>query len=225
MKWYFVSGLGYDRRIFERLRLEMASVEYIEWIEPKGEESIRSYARRLFQNIPDGGEDVVLIGYSLGGLMVQEIAAERSFFKIVLLSSIRAAQEMHVPFRLIKSLQLYRFITAKGGIRTIRYWGHLQGYSNATERDLFKQMMRDRSDAYLQWAFKTIVQWTAPTLPAFTKIVRIHGTADRIFLFRNISPPDIVIPEGTHLMVYRRPEEIAQALKKAVSLLNTTITS
>lgn len=225
MKWYFVPGLGYDRRIFRRLDLETVWVEYIEWIEPTKDESIRSYAKRLFQAVPDEDEDVVLIGYSLGGLMVQEIAAERSFSKIILLSSICAAQEMHLPFQLIKSLQLYRFFTAKGGIRTIRYWGHLQGYSSVAERDLFKQMMRDRSDTYLQWAFKTMVHWTAPTLPATTRVVRIHGTADQIFLFRNIASPAIVIPEGTHLMVYRRSAEVAQALQKAVSLLNTSTTS
>jgi hypothetical protein len=64
---YLFSGLGADRRIFQKLDLSGYIVHYIEWIPPLGDESIEHYASRISNQIKE--PNPVLIGLSFGGMM------------------------------------------------------------------------------------------------------------------------------------------------------------
>lgn len=48
MNAYFISGLGADKRIFSRIKLdERIHVIHVEWIKPLKKESLPDYAKRL----------------------------------------------------------------------------------------------------------------------------------------------------------------------------------
>jgi hypothetical protein len=51
MKIFLIPGLGFDFRIFQNIDFEDFEVEYINWIEPKLEESLLDMN---FQSIFDG---------------------------------------------------------------------------------------------------------------------------------------------------------------------------
>ena len=62
MNVYFISGLGADRRAFERIQLPpQFSVHHLDWIEPRKDESLNDYAMRLGEGI-DTTKPFALVG-------------------------------------------------------------------------------------------------------------------------------------------------------------------
>ena len=73
MNAYFISGLGADKQMFQRIKLpEGFTIVHLEWIDPLKDETFEHYAKRLAQGI-DTSEDFILVGLSLGGLMSVEM--------------------------------------------------------------------------------------------------------------------------------------------------------
>ena len=69
MNIYFISGLGADRRAFERLKLPGEfSLHYLEWIKPRIKESLNEYAKRLADTI-DTAKPFSIVGLSMGGMI------------------------------------------------------------------------------------------------------------------------------------------------------------
>ena len=71
---YFVPGLAASIEIFENIKLpeSIFEVHFLEWILPIHNETIESYAERMCQKISH--ENIILIGVSFGGIMVQEMS-------------------------------------------------------------------------------------------------------------------------------------------------------
>ena len=66
-------GMAANPLIFERIKFpENYIINYLEWLMPIGDEKLSDYAERLSKSI--NGDNVVLIGVSFGGIIVQEIA-------------------------------------------------------------------------------------------------------------------------------------------------------
>jgi len=208
MKIFLIPGLGYDYQIFEKLNFKNHDVSHIEWIEPKIAEPIKAYAIRLFENLPQNEEKITLIGHSFGGVVAQEIAAVKKIDKIILIASVKSQNEIPLSFKLIKYLKLHRFLTKKLSIHTLKYWGKTHGFKTHEDQELFKSMIRKTSNHYLQWALKTLVGWTTPKLLSATKLIQIHGTRDKTFPLRRIQKPNIIVEKGSHIMLYKRPEEM-----------------
>jgi pimeloyl-ACP methyl ester carboxylesterase len=212
MKIYLIPGLGYDGRIFERLDFKGHDVKRLRWIEPKEKEAIHDYAARLFEDLPANEEDIILIGHSLGAIMSQEIAAQKKIKKIILLSSIQSRNELPMLFKLVKPFRFYLFFTKEIAINTVKYWGKNHGFSSKKEQALFKSMVGQHSNNYLQWALKALSEWTKPSVPLTTEIFQIHGTNDKTFPIELVENPNVVIENGTHIMVYKQPQKINEII-------------
>lgn len=216
MKIYLLPGLGFDHRIFARLDLGGLDVEYINWIEPKANEPIRDYAKRLAASIDDRGVPVILIGYSFGGIVSQEIAALKKIEKIILLSSIKSREELPFLFKIIKPLRIHKVFTKEFSRKTVQYWGKNHGFEAAATQDLFKSMVGGYSNNYLQWALEALSGWSPPEVPISTSIFQIHGAADKTFPITRIRKPDRIIENGGHIMVYNQPRVISDILREEI---------
>ncbi len=214
MKIYLIPGLGYDSRIFERLNFKDYAITHINWIEPQKNEGIHEYSKRLFKVIPENEDDVILIGHSFGGVVAQEIAVEKKIDKIILISSIKSRNEIPNSLKLIKPLNLHRLFTKQLSVATVAYWGTKHGFVTEKDKNLFKSMVRNQSNTYLQWALKAISGWKTPTLPKRTTIFQIHGTDDKTFPIRLIANPNVLIENGCHIMVYNQHEKISAIINQ-----------
>lgn len=204
MKIYLIPGLGFDHRIFSKLDLEEQNIQYLNWIEPLEDESIRKYAERLAKGIVDDGERTLLIGHSLGGILSQEIACFKQVDQIVLISSIKSRKELPAFFKLVNPLRLYKFFKKEWTLNTVKYWGKKQDYVSDEEQTLFKEMLTKQSNNYLQWALKSLSMWEQPEVPKTTKIIQISGALDKTFPIKLIDKPTYRIEDGAHFMVYRK---------------------
>lgn len=208
MKIYLTPGLGFDQQIYQHLDFPGHEVEFINWIDPQGKESIQDYVKRLFAGIPDDKEKKVLIGHSFGGVVSQEIAAVKQIDLVCLVSSIRSREQMPRSMKLARPFGIYRLFTNQLSVKTVKFWGQKHGFETKEDQEMFKSMVGKQSNLYLQWALKTISAWQTPCLLPRTKVVQIHGSKDRTFPIKRIPNPDHVIEGGSHIMVYKRPDEI-----------------
>ena len=176
---------------------------------------ISSYASRLSEDIDDnGGEEIVIIGHSLGGVMASEIARIKKVNQIILISSIRSSKENPFQFRIIKPLGIHHLFTKKLTFSTFKYWAKQSDYETEEEQDLFKKMVSGYSDNYLKWALKTLSIWRCQPLDSQTKVFQIHGDRDKNFPIRNLKNIDRVIKNAGHFMAYKRADEIEGIIKE-----------
>ena len=90
MKVYVISGLGADFKVLERLQFhENLEVVFIDWLIPEKDETFSHYVERMAEKI-DVSEPFYLLGYSFGGILVQEIDKIKPAEKVVILGSIKS---------------------------------------------------------------------------------------------------------------------------------------
>lgn len=213
MKLHFLPGLGFDYRIFQNLDLTDLECIYLYWIDPLNEkESLVSYAKRLSEQIEVNDAQTILIGHSLGGILSLEISKILAVEKVILISSIRSRKELPIHFKVVHPLRLDRFFTKRIGQKTLSLWGKRYDYVSKEEQTLFKSMIDQQSNLYLQWALRQLSLWN-PKGNFPTNIVQIHGNHDRTFPSKLIRQADFIVKGGGHFMVYKEAIALNSILK------------
>src|SRR6478609_7278451 len=107
---YFVPGLAASIEIFENIKLpeDIFEVHFLEWILPIHNETIQDYAKRMCKNITH--ENVILIGVSFGGIMVQEMSKIVKTKKVIIISSVKSNQELPIHMKLAKATKFYKVL-------------------------------------------------------------------------------------------------------------------
>ena len=80
-------GLAASPLIFERIHLpeNQFDVHLLDWEIPFEKESLKAYAQRMASKVTQ--QDVVLIGVSFGGVLVQEMAQFLNVRKVIIISN------------------------------------------------------------------------------------------------------------------------------------------
>lgn len=218
MKVYFIPGLGFDSRIFQKLKLVGADIQFIDWIEPTSKkEDIRAYAARMAIQIEHQSAETILIGHSFGGIVSQEIAQIKKIHKIILISSIKSRKELPFHFKILWPLGLCKFFTKSLVQKTFKYWGSYQGYKSKEEKKLFIDMFNKQSNKYLQWALGQLSIWSNSGSSSSTETIQIHGDFDKTFPIALINSPNVTVKKGDHFMVYNQPDILSELLNKEMS--------
>ncbi|MCB0663892.1 MAG: alpha/beta hydrolase, partial [Saprospiraceae bacterium] len=165
MKIYLIPGLGYTKRIFEKISFGDLSVSFLDWLDPNPNESLSHYTKRLLVDVPENEEDIIVIGHSFGGIIAQEIAKAKRIKKVILLSSIKSSREMPLSFKMVHHLKLYRLFTREFSIKTVQFWGDAHGFQSKEDKALFKEMVSQQSNLYLQWALQNLSGWKESSIP------------------------------------------------------------
>lgn len=216
MNAHFIPGLGFDDRIFQNLDLPDFECVYLRWIDPLDrEENLVDYAKRLSGQIETDSSPTLLIGHSLGGILALEISKILPIETVILISSIRSRKELPLHFKIIHPLRLDRFFTKGIGQGTLPIWGRYHDYVSKEEQTLFKSMIGQQSNLYLQWALRQLSIWN-PKEKFPTKIVQVHGNQDRTFPSKLIQKADFIVKGGGHFMVYKEVAGINSFLRKVL---------
>ncbi|MCP4441839.1 MAG: alpha/beta hydrolase [Aureispira sp.] len=209
---YYISGLGADKSIFQRLDIEVNSQKFIEWIVPERCDSIEDYAKKLIQQI-DTTKDIILIGVSFGGIIATEIAKLINVEDVILISSAKHFSEIPLVYRIAGKLRLHKILPTK-----VLKWANpftyfFFGMQSKDEKLLLKTILKNTESSFLKWAIDKIVNWKNITYR--TNFVQLHGTKDRILPLpkkKNI----IKIEHGGHLMVYQKSIEISEIINQTL---------
>lgn len=213
MKLYVVSGLGADFKVLEKIQFPAnLEVVFLDWLVPKTAETLADYVRRMSEKI-DVSEEFCLLGYSFGGIVVQEIDRLKPAKKVVILGSIKSDAEKskfikfgeitHIPQYLPHNIFNSKSAIAYAFIRRI--------FSPQNPRML--EYFTVRHPYYLKWSIQRISEWK---FEENSKVIQILGDKDVVFPIKN-SKPDFIIPGGTHLFPATRPKEVSKILNKVFS--------
>jgi pimeloyl-ACP methyl ester carboxylesterase len=160
-----------------------------------------------------------LVGLSFGGLMAVEMAKLCTSAQVIVISSAVTCDQIPAYFKVFRWLPLQLVVPFKQllwAVCGVLHW--LFGLNDPEDCLLFKQVLVDTDPCFLKWAMNRVVGWRNQVVPE--NLLHIHGGRDRVFPFGHRSA-HVVVPDGGHLMVLNRAQELSQLL---MATLQTTST-
>ncbi len=213
---YFISGLGADRRAFDKIKLDPAfQIHHIDWIEPLPNESLQGYARRMAKDI-DTNSPFALVGLSFGGIVCIEIAKFLNPLQIIQISSVSNRSELPWYFRLSGKLNLHQLGFAQSIKKSDRLLFWFFGTKSNKLKAYLKEMIDQTSTTYLRWSMNAISNWQQLEKPQH--VIHIHGTVDKLFPIKYCKA-DIVIEKGSHFMVVTHGKRISDEINTILTKL------
>lgn len=210
---YFMPGLAASSAIFERIQLDevVFEVHLLEWEIPRQRETLHFYAKRMASKIEE--ENVVLVGVSFGGVLVQEMATFLKVRKLIIISSVKTNLEVPLHMKIAKSTKAYKLVPTTL-LQNIEVLSNFNFGSAIQQRlKLYEKYLSVRDKNYLEWAIEQMLLWNRTK--ADKKVIHIHGDADEVFPIKNIKDC-IVVKGGTHIMILSKYRWLNDNLPKII---------
>lgn len=214
---YCIPGLGLDHRLFELLKIKNAKLVTLDWIEPLPNESISEYAYRFAKEKIIDGENIYLLGVSLGGIMSVEISRFRKIKKLYLISTVKRSTEMPKYMAWLDKVPTQSKTAAKFAIEASINLKPFYDKASKAGNELFHKMVKTASIDFINWGIHAIARWklneelTSPFL-------HLHGTDDLVFPIKNIDQA-LTIKGGTHFMIHNNAQKISSIITNDLNKL------
>jgi pimeloyl-ACP methyl ester carboxylesterase len=213
MDVYLVPGLGADHRLFQRLDLAPHPVQALGWpVMPEGS-SLADFARALADQV-DRTRPHALVGVSMGGMVVQEMAALTRPERTVIISSWKGPQEMPPPIRVLLGTHAERLLTPVFMKNTLPLMRWQMGVETDADKALFDSFIATTPLDQLRVQIAAVLGWEGPSKPV-EGLVHIHGSADRLMPIWHIQRP-LRVAGGGHFMVHNRAAEVGRLVLGAL---------
>lgn len=210
---YFMPGMAASPKIFEHIKLseDQFKIHYLEWIIPLEKETINNYALRLSKMIKH--DNIVLIGVSFGGVLVQEISKHIKVRKLIIVSSVKSIHELPKRMLIAKATKAYKLIPTQLASNIDTLVKYTFGNNVAKRLELYKKYLSVNDGKYLAWAIKNMVCWNQ--VKYNPEIIHIHGDNDAVFPIKNITNC-ITVKSGTHIMIINKYRWFNENLPKII---------
>ena len=205
-------GMAASSSIFERIHLptDIFEVHLLEWVLPNKNESLKEYAKRMAKNIKH--ENVILVGVSFGGILVQEMKPFINPKKVIIISSVKSNAELPRRMKIAKTTKAYKLIPTKL-FENIELLAKFTFGSSILKQKfkLYEKFLSVRDKVYLDWAIEQIINWDRTEID--NEIIHIHGDADEVFPIIQIKNC-IQVKGGTHIMIITKYKWFNENLPK-----------
>jgi len=206
---YFISGMSANCRVFDHIILPDGFIKnYIEWIIPDREDSLEEYVKKMAGNI-DTSSPFVLVGYSLGGIIIQEMNKILNPAKNIIIASIKREDEkppLHRLGRKIKFADHFPWWSLMDN-QKIKEW--LAYFVYKIKTDEMTEYVSYTDPVYTQWCTYQTLYWIVDK--PVPNLYHIHGTRDQMFPFKYLK--DVYeVKGGDHLMVMKKHKKISAIL-------------
>lgn len=214
MDVYFISGMSANCKVFDAIELpEVFEKKYIEWLIPYEKESLDEYTRRIALNI-DTSKPFVLVGYSFGGVIVQEMNKFLTPQKTIIIASMKGNDQIPALFRLGGRLGFAEYLPAS-------FFKTSDFVSDFFARFVYRASPEDMAryvsytdPVYTKWCLNKILNWNSSFV--CPNLYHIHGTKDQMFpfkLIKNVYP----VEGGDHLLVLKKSKEVSNILAEILN--------
>lgn len=209
-KIYCLSGLGIDERAFANLYIPGYELVFIPWIEPLKNESLPSYAQRMFESVQIE-DDYLLLGVSFGGMIAQEFEKIKKPRKLFLISSMSDAKSLPWYLRILVKLNLHQLIPSKSLTQPNFFAYRLFGLKTSSQKKALKEFLQHTTASYLKWAIGAIFSWKNNST---TSGIIIHGSNDH--LLKCPAKVDLNIENGGHFIVLINGMAISKFIERCL---------
>lgn len=198
---YLMPGMAANSSIFEHISLPKSTytVHYLEWFLPEQNETIQAYALRMCSHIEHN--NIVLLGVSFGGVLVQEMAKHIKVKKLIVISSVKSSKELPRRMTLSRKLKLYKLLPTRLVEDIDVLVKYAFGASIKNRVALYKKYLSMNDRRYMRWAVREMVCWDQ--IEPLKNTIHIHGTGDKVFPYKYINDA-IFVDKGTHIMIITR---------------------
>ncbi|MDN3665723.1 alpha/beta hydrolase [Algibacter miyuki] len=210
---YLMPGMAASPLIFENIKLPEAhfQIHLLEWMIPIDNESLRDYALRMCQHIKH--ENIVLLGVSFGGVLVQEMAKHITPRKLIIVSSVKSMFELPKRMVIAKATKAYKLVPTQLAANIDVFEKYAVGEVVKKRIELYQKYLSVNDSRYLSWAIEQMLCWNQTEVPK--GIIHIHGDADGVFPIKNIKDC-IVLKNGTHIAVINKYKWFNENLPKII---------
>lgn len=215
---YFMPGMAASSLIFDRIKLtsEIYEMHFLEWILPNKNESLKVYAKRMAENIKH--QNVILVGVSFGGILVQEMKPFVNPKMVIIISSVKSNAEFPKRIKIANITKAYKLIPTKLFQNMELLAKFTFGSSILKQKiKLYEKYLSVRDKNYLDWAIAEMINWDRIEID--NEIIHIHGDADEVFPIKYIRKC-ITVEGGTHIMIITKYLWLNENLPK-IMLHNT----
>ena len=210
---YMMPGLAANSRVFENINLKNSDycTYRLDWIQPKENESLKSYCMRFSKKIKH--DNPILLGVSFGGIIVQEIDKIINAKRVIIVSSVKTDSEFPMVFKIARDYGLNNALPFGMFDNAINISMKLNINKLYRRIDLAERYLTDRDEYYLEWSVKRLLNWRQDK---FRKdIIHINGDKDKVFPINSISNC-ITIKGGRHEMIILKAKWFNENLVKLI---------
>ena len=210
---YLMPGMAANPIIFEHIQLpeDQFQIHWLEWMIPTKKESLESYAKRMIAKIEH--DNIVLLGVSFGGILVQEMSKYMQLRKLFVVSSVKSKHELPKRMKLMKMTKAYKVLPTQL-VSNIDFLAKYAFGETVTKRvELYKKYLSVSDKRYLDWAIENVIEWNQD-LPN-PDAIYIHGDKDAIFP-HSCNGNCIIIKGGTHIMIINKFKWFNENLPKLI---------
>jgi len=198
---YFMPGMAANPSIFKHIKLPEQQFEQhlLAWFVPDKNMTLSDYALKMTKNIAH--ENVILVGVSFGGMLVQEMARHVKTRKVIVVSSVKHESELPKRMLFAKYTKVHKLLPT-GLVNNVELLVKYAFGETLNKRlELYEEYLSVKDKYYIDWSIDQIVNYKQTYCPEC--LVHIHGERDNVFPIENIKNC-IPVKNGTHTMIIHR---------------------
>lgn len=211
---YLMPGMAANPSIFEHIKLpeEHYKIHWLEWQIPNKNETLNAYAKRMCTFIKH--DNVVLLGVSFGGMLVQEMSEFLNLKKLFVVSSVKSHYELPKRLKLLKVTKAYKILPTSlvSNIDVLAKYAF--GETIKKRVDLYKKYLSVNDKTYLDWAIEQVVCWSQEE--PHPDAIYIQGDNDMVFPHSCVGNC-VIVKGGTHIMVINKYKWFNENLPKLIN--------
>ena len=210
---YLMPGMAANPTIFEFIKLPETNykIHWLEWQIPDKNETLKQYAERMCRFIKH--DNIVLLGVSFGGILVQEMSKLIKVKMLFVVSSVKSHYELPKRFKLLKFTKAYKILPTQLVSNIDLLAKYAFGETVKKRVDLYKKYLSVNDKTYLDWSIKQVVCWDQEE--PNTQAIYIHGDKDIVFP-HSCTGNCIVVNGGTHIMIINKYKWFNENLPKLI---------
>jgi hypothetical protein len=208
---YLIPGQGSDFRLFQDLKFDSSfCIHHIKYSLPAKKATIHEFAIELSAQI-DTSKPFILIGVSIGGMLVTEMSTFLNPVQTIIISSAKSRKELPFQYRFQKVIPIYKLVPkglVKFGAKVLQ---PIVEPDSKTNKETFQAMLSDKDPLFLKRTVKMIIRWDRTLAPV--GIIHIHGIKDNTLPYRNIEC-NFTIPNGSHMLALTKAKTVSILLQE-----------
>ncbi len=213
---YIIPGFAADERMFRSLKVENSQTVCLNWENPQGARSFKEYAQNILLPKIDQSKPIVLVGFSMGGMVASELAKIINPYKLVFIASAKNRKELPVgKVQLLKILRPHKYMTQKRLAKLVKLAGPIFKFASKEHKQLFLAMVSDLPDGFIEFGLASFITWKKEDLPE-RDYIHIHGEDDSLILHKRVANKQLV-PGGHYLMKTRSVPKINEIINEYVA--------
>lgn len=194
-------GMAANSSIFEFIKLpeDQFEIYFLDWTIPSKDMDITTYAQQMCANIKHSNP--VLIGVSLGGILVQEMANLIPVKKLIIISSVKSKSELPKRMLFARYTSVHKLLPT-GLVNNVELLAKYAFGETVTKRlALYEKYLSIKDKGYIDWCIHELVNWQQ--VSPHKGLIHIQGDSDTVFPVGNIKEC-IMVKNGTHTMIIHR---------------------